>query len=182
MPNCIYCTGKRSCLGRRAPSPSLALVHIRQQFNFTPITCLVTGAGRPGVVRQDALEAAASRLGKATLEDSLGPAARKQSECSLPRRLLEVGGGGGLRDGDVGGVGAGTQRGRHDGLGKSGQEAQADGNVGEQELLAGFDELEAGADPNLVRYWIAIHVLGRLKFGTGEWHRWLIGRVAPLDS
>lgn len=45
------------------------------QFNFKPITCVITGAARPGIIRQRALEAAAFRLGKDTLEDSLGSAA-----------------------------------------------------------------------------------------------------------
>lgn len=43
------------------------------QFNFTPIVCVVTGAGRPGVVREAALAATASDLAKdGTLKDSLG--------------------------------------------------------------------------------------------------------------
>lgn len=45
------------------------------QFNFTPILCVVTGAGRPGVVREAALVATASELAKeGTLRDSVVPA------------------------------------------------------------------------------------------------------------
>eukprot|EP00903_Cladosiphon_okamuranus_P011978 g11249.t1 len=45
------------------------------QFNFTPIECVVTGAGRPGVVREAALSSAASDLAKdGTLANSIGTA------------------------------------------------------------------------------------------------------------
>lgn len=57
---------------------------LQSKFNFTPIICIVTGAGRPGLIRQHSLDAAASRLGEEILRDSLGAA------CHTVRRVREV--------------------------------------------------------------------------------------------
>lgn len=58
-----------------SPIASLSLPSISPvfpKFNFKPIVCVVTGAGRPGITRQEALNAAAARLGGSTLQESLG--------------------------------------------------------------------------------------------------------------
>lgn len=58
-----------------------------EQFNFTPIVCVVTGAGRPGVVREAALDATASNLAEDNaLQDSLGPC-RSSHARAQARRL-----------------------------------------------------------------------------------------------
>lgn len=52
------------------------------QFNFTPIECTVTGAGRPGLVREDTLNETALTLDEDnTLRDSLGPTASSHAKA-----------------------------------------------------------------------------------------------------
>ncbi|CAM9368319.1 unnamed protein product [Ectocarpus fasciculatus] len=113
------------------------LVSVSQQFNFTPIVCVVTGAGRPGVVREAALDATASNLAEDNaLQDSLGPC-RSSHARAQARRLR------GERDrerqhhrqqhrrrrdaGSKGSSNTGTTRGNGAGNGCGGGTAAADG-------------------------------------------------------
>lgn len=62
--------------------PILLHASLFHQFNFTPIECTVTGAGRPGVVREATLNATASALDEDnTLRDSLGPTASSHAKA-----------------------------------------------------------------------------------------------------
>ncbi|CAN0008939.1 unnamed protein product [Ectocarpus sp. 6 AP-2014] len=69
-----------------ASSGEMHLLVSVSQFNFTPIVCVVTGAGRPGVVREAALDATASNLAEDNaLQDSLGPCRSSRARAQARR-------------------------------------------------------------------------------------------------
>ncbi|CAM9375864.1 unnamed protein product [Ectocarpus sp. 12 AP-2014] len=69
-----------------ASSAEMHLLISVSQFNFTPIVCVVTGAGRPGVVREAALDATASNLAEDNaLQDSLGPCRSSRARAQARR-------------------------------------------------------------------------------------------------
>ncbi|CAM9328286.1 unnamed protein product [Hapterophycus canaliculatus] len=71
----------------RASSAEMKLLVSVSQFNFTPIVCTVTGASRPGIVREAALDATASELARDdALRDSLGPS-RNSHALAQVRKL-----------------------------------------------------------------------------------------------
>lgn len=169
-----------SCTPHKKPHPSSVLnlcpndLHPRNtktKFNFKPIVCVVTGAGRPGVVRQDALYAAASHLGGDTLEKSLGEAGRAKNTLSRRReqrgRNVGRGDGAGRPMGGISGATAsndeGAIRGRRDGgngnerlMSMAGVCGKYDGSDGGDDTAV-FESFEMAADQgaDMVRAWWA---------------------------